>query len=139
VNGCELIARFAAAGVRLRVEGDELRGGPPEKLTAQLRTLAREHRAELIAELRRARQPVHADGESETPPRVASMKGSDCTRCANLEMRAEHQVGTRRVFYWRCAKGHALLEGRNFGSRVLLAPAECDAANDWQQWQEGAR
>lgn len=139
MNGSELLARFAAAGVQLRVEGSELLGGPSERLTAELRILAREHRAELVAELVRLRGLVHADGNAEAPATTAPLMGSDCTRCANLQMRAEQHVGTRRVFFWRCARGHALMEGRSFGSRVLLAPAECDAANDWRQWREGTQ
>jgi len=52
-------------------------------------------------------------------------------------MRTEVHMGTRRIFWWRCERGHALLEGRNFGERTLLSPPACDAAGDFEQWQAG--
>lgn len=68
-------------------------------------------------------------------PAGVADRAAECMRCANLAMRVERHEGTRRVFWWRCLKGHALLEGRNFGERVLLAPPECEAFEQWRQGQ----
>lgn len=73
-------------------------------------------------------------GETEPALRPTSDHGAGCMSCANLTMRVETHEGTRRTFWWRCDRGHALMEGRNFGERVLLAPPECD---EWTQWEAG--
>jgi len=57
---------------------------------------------------------------------------SEYDRCMHLDMRYELHRGTRRRFFWRCAKGHAILETAYCGGRILIAPADC---MDWQQWQ----
>lgn len=77
--------------------------------------------------------------EPAPAPMPAPDRGTDCMRCRHLLMRCEHNAGTRRVFWWRCEKGHALMEGRNFGERVLLAPPACEAVGDFEQWQAGQR
>jgi len=77
------------------------------------------------------------DASADAAPAVPlPASGAECMKCANLVMLVEHLEGTRRVFWWRCRKGYALMEGRNYGERVMLAPAECD---DFEQWQAGQR
>jgi hypothetical protein len=142
----EVLHELAAAGLRLS-SGPSGSGtiiaSPRERLTDELRALIRENKAPLLAELLaqvQVREPAHADGESapgpDAPPRPAPSGGSECMRCANLSMRVEHHQGTRRVFWWRCTRGHALLEGRNYGERVMLAPPDC---HDFKQRQAGQR
>jgi hypothetical protein len=71
--------------------------------------------------------------------RAAPDSATECARCAHLHQLAEIHEGTRRTFWWRCSKGHALMEGRSYGERVLLAPPECDAAQHFRQWEPGVR
>jgi hypothetical protein len=105
-----------------------------------LRGLVRAHKAEVLATLAGAqiREPAHADGEPDehAAPAIHPVpdRGTDCTRCAHLTMRCEIHEGTRRVFWWRCARGHELLEARSYGERTLLAPPECDQAADFALW-----
>ena len=80
------------------------------------------------------------DESCDTPtPRPAPHDGAECACCGNLTMKLEHHVGTRRVFWWRCSKGHALMEARSCGERVLIAPPECAIAGDFRQWKAGRR
>jgi len=141
----EVLARVQAAGIQSRPLPDERIGASPrEALTDELRTLIRANKSELLTVLARTPEPVHAHGPEEHPePAPAHMQapdhGADCMRCANLTMRVETHPGIRRAFWWRCEKGHALMEGRNFGERVLLAPTDCDRAGDFRQWTAGQR
>lgn len=137
----QLLERIAAEGVRLALgpDGATLRASPREHLTDELLALIRENKPALLAELLaqvQVREPAHAHGGADAPPRPAPEKAAECMSCANLTMRVEHHEGTRRVFWWRCERGHALMEGRNFGERVLLAPPEC---SDFKQWSAGQR
>lgn len=141
----EILARCEAAGIRLRPLPDGRIGAAPrESLTEELRSLIRAHKAELLAALQ---VPEHAHAGSTTGADTAPApspihvpdRGADCMRCANLTMRVEIHEGTRRVFWWRCEKGYALMEGRNFGERVLLAPPACGTAGAFEQWKEGQR
>ena len=126
----EILATVTAAGIRLRAEGDRLVASPRDCLTDELRSLIRGHRAELLAALSSA--SVHAGGPCEEESHHhAPERGAECMRCANLRMTLEVHEGTRRVFWWRCTKGHALLEGRNYGERGMLAPPDC---HDFKQW-----
>lgn len=145
-TAAEILARVQAAGIRLRAEGAKLIASPRERLTDELRAEIRAHKAELLAALARTPEPAHAGGpaehaEPDTGPslRLAPDRGADCMRCANLIMRCEVHEATRRVFWWRCSRGHVLLEARNYGERVLLAPPGCDVAGDFKQWREGRR
>jgi hypothetical protein len=52
--------------------------------------------------------------------------------CDRLEMREEPQIGTRRVYFWRCRERFELLIGRNYGERVVLAPPECNKFTPWK-------
>lgn len=142
----DVLSRLKAAGIRLRADGKRLIASPRERMTDELRDLIRANKAALLTALVKHREPAHADGPAEHPElatspslRPAPDRGSDCMRCAHLNMRAEVHEGTRRVFWWRCERGHALLEGRNFGERVLLAPPECDQAGNFTPWREGQR
>lgn len=138
VTPTEILATVTAAGIRLRAEGDRLVASPRECLTDELRSLIRGHRAELLATLSPA--PAHAGGPCRNEPaHRAPEHGADCMCCANLRMTVEVHTGTRRVFWWRCERGHVLLEGRNFGEWVLLAPPECDQAGDFRPWRAGQR
>jgi len=139
----EVIARLEAAGVKVRVdEKMVIHAGPSDRLTDELRALIRANKAALVEALTAVKQPepahAHDGGETRQPeaPVPAPERAAECMRCANLTMRIEHHVGTRRVFWWRCNRGHALMEGRNFGERVLLAPPECA---DFEQWKAGQR
>ncbi len=123
-----LLDRLSAAGVRIRADGSRLLVSPRRRLTDELRALIQENKAEIAAVLATDPELAH---EPE------SFGGSECMRCANLKMRVEHHEGTRRVFWWRCAKGYALLEARCFGERVVLAPRECDAARTFEPWRMG--
>lgn len=49
----------------------------------------------------------------------------ECERCQNLDMRKELHEGSRRRFFWRCRKGHPILEAGYRGEWVRLAPPEC--------------
>jgi hypothetical protein len=124
------------------VKGGRLLASPSDRVTEKVRELVTAHRDVLFSAL--AREPAHAhEGTHEARPEPAPLpspgRGAECMRCANLKMRVEHPEGTPRVFFWRCAKGHALMEGRDFGARVLLAPPECEAAGDWKPWECGQR
>ncbi len=139
----EILNAVQAAGVHLRVHDGQLLASPKEKLTDEVRTLVREHRGEILAALT-TRQPEHAHAHGvpdvlPTTTRSAPDHGGDCMGCTHLLMRVEHHEGTRRVFFWRCERGHPLLEGRNFGERVLLAPPACETTGDFSQWQAGQR
>jgi virulence-associated protein VagC len=123
-----LLGRLSAAGVRVRADGHRLIASPRERLTDELRALIQENKAEITAAL---------TADSELPHDPESFGGSECMRCANLTMRVEHHEGTRRVFWWRCAKGYTLLEARSFGERVVLAPSECNAARAFEPWRTG--
>lgn len=72
-------------------------------------------------------------------PATSPLSGYDCNGCDRLEMKEEPQPGTRRRFYWRCRRGHELLEGRNYGSRITLAPPECEEAGDFTPWKAGTQ
>jgi hypothetical protein len=67
---------------------------------------------------------------------TSACEGVDCSGCDRLEMRAEAIAGTRRRFFWKCLEGYRLLEGRNYGERVILAPPECAS---FEPWQPGTR
>ena len=143
MTAAEILARLDGAGIQIRADGGRLIAAPRERLTDELRTKIRAHKAELVAALARGAQPepARAEGPTKAPakPKPAPTQGSDCMGCANLLMRCERHEGSRRVFWWRCAKGHELLEARNYGERVLLAPPECVAARDFKQWEPGVR
>jgi len=138
VTAAEIIARLGAVGVKIRTERGVLRAGPSERLTDELRALIRANKVALVEALAEQPEPEHAHVEADrrSEPEARSNRAAECMRCANLLMRVETHEGTRRVFWWRCAKGHALMEGCNFGERVLLAPPECEA---FEQWREGKR
>jgi hypothetical protein len=118
-TAAEILDIAKAAGVRLRVDGDKLAASPRERLTDDLRELIRGHRAELLRALAASQ---------------AEASGVNCMGCQHLCMRVERHAGTRRIFWWRCGKGHTLLEGRNYGERVMLAPPQCC---DFKQWEPG--
>src|SRR5712692_5831869 len=141
----EVLTRCRAAGVRLRAERNRLIAAPRGRLTDELCDLIRANKAALLAALPSMPEPAgRPSARSPTPGEhgyartvQAPSRGADCMSCVNLKMRFEYQPDTRRVWWWRCMKSHALMEGRNFGERVLLAPPECDAAGDFQQWKPG--
>jgi len=134
VTGAEVLTRCYAAGLRLRLQGDRLVAAPRDRLTDDLRELIRAHKADLVPALVRSAHPVHA---SAADMHLHSLQGAvECMGCANLEMRCKHHEGTRRVFWWHCMKGHALLEGRNFGERIISVPLEC---KDFEHWMPGRR
>lgn len=139
----EILARVQAAGIRVRTDGERILASPRERLTDALRELIRAHRAELVQALDHVdrRELAHAGGTAapSSTATSAEAKGAECMSCANLKMRVEHHEGTRRLFWWRCAKGYALMEGRNYGERVMLAPAECEAAGGFKPWTAGQR
>jgi hypothetical protein len=62
----------------------------------------------------------------ENQPRQAQLAGYECGSCMNLEHRCERIPGTRRLFFWRCGKGHDILEAGYHGERVWIAPPDCD-------------
>ena len=150
----DVLAELSALGVRLSREGDALLAGPRSALTDAARALIREHKAELLRALPAA--PGHAtepQGEARGAPQgtgtpearpastvpaplpdavPSALSGYDCTGCDHLTMKEEPQPGTRRRFFWRCAEGFELLQGRNYGERVVLAPPECDRFTPWK-------
>jgi hypothetical protein len=148
-----ILSWLEAAGLRLRAEAGNLVVSPKDAVTDELRALMRSHKPELLAELQGrpvANEPaplklVKIDrvdvfhlpaGVAET---ASPLEGLDCSGCNHLEMREEPQPGTRRRFFWRCKRGHELLEGRNYGARIILAPPECDEASDFRPWKSGTR
>ena len=154
----DVLAQLSALGVRLSREGDTLLASPRSALTDELRALIRAHKPELLAALPaapgRATEPQDAPhgapqgtGTAEPAPAhrpipeavPAALSAYDCTGCDHLEMREEPQPGTRRRFFWRCAEGFELLEGRNYGERVVLAPPECEAAGGFKPWKAGTK
>ena len=145
MTAAELIARVTTAGVQLRVEAGVLRAWPVARLTDELRTLIKLNKEVLVAALTATEQPEPAHAhEGAVAPQAEARRpmpdhGQECMRCAHLIMRVERHSGTRRIYWWRCEKGHALMEGREFGERVLLASPECDVASDFKQWWPGAR
>lgn len=124
-----LLRELEGRGLKLWAEGGRLLVSPKKRITDDARALIRAHRAELFAALDHG-----APGATGPALRPAPTKGADCMRCANLTMRCEVHEPTRRVFWWRCERGYELLEGRNFGERVMLAPPECDAAGAFEPW-----
>lgn len=78
-------------------------------------------------------------GAAIADPAPSPLTGLECNGCANLEMRQEWHTGTRKRYFWRCTKGHEVLEGRNYGERVTLAPPECEEAGSFEQWKAGIR
>lgn len=143
MTAAEILARLDGAGIQIRAVGGRLIAAPRERLTDELRTKIRAHKAELVAALARGAQPepARAEGPTKAPakPKLAPTQRTDCMSCASLLMRCEQHDGTRRVFWWRCGKGYTLMEAHNFGERVLLAPPECDAAGDFRQWEPRIR
>lgn len=125
----EIMERLSWAGVRLRIEAGALIANPSESLTDELRELIRGNKPELLAALsERALEPVSSP-----------LTGLECAGCDRLEMREEMQPGSRRRFWWRCEKGHELLEVRRFGELVTLAPEDCELAGDFAPWRSGTR
>jgi hypothetical protein len=125
----ELLQKLHEAGVTIRADGDRLIASPSERLTDELRALIRANKPVLLAGIQTHKPARPAAGLQPAP-----VKAFECMRCVRLTMRIEHHMGTRRVFWWRCERGYVLMEGRNYGERVMLAPPEC---NDFQQWQVG--
>ena len=79
---------------------------------------------------------------SERPtiePTPSPLTGLECGGCDNLEQRDEWHTGTRKRWWWRCTKGHELLEGRRYGERVTLSPPECEEAGDFRPWKAGTK
>jgi hypothetical protein len=146
-----ILARLEAAGLHLRADGGNLVVSPKEAVTDELRALMRSHKPELLAELQgrpAANGPVHLEPAVAFPivqvhrqpnPEPSPLSGLDCSGCNNLDMRQEWHTGTRKVFFWRCKAGHELLQGRNYGERIVLAPPECEEAGDFDQWKPGTR
>lgn len=125
----DVLERLSAYGVRLEREGAALVAMPKAALTDELRALIRDHKPALLDALAGA----------PAAPTPSPLTGLECNGCANLEMREEQHMGTRKRFFWRCTKGHEVLEGRNYGERVTLAPPECEEAGSFVQWKAGAR
>ena len=132
----EVLGRLEAAGLHIRAEAGKLIARPKEAVTEDLRALMRAHKAELLSVLAGVPEHAHADGPGDPAPALAPEGRAECMRCSHLTMRIEIREGTRRVFWWRCVRGHEQLEARNFGERVLIAPPGC---HDFEQWQPGAR
>jgi hypothetical protein len=129
-----LLDRCAAAGITLGIDGtNNLFAWPRDKLTDELRQDLRQRKAEIIDLLRNGfRAPLHVVGSTQTTPSRGT--GTECMGCRHLLMRYERHSGTRRTFWWRCAKGHELLESRCYGERVMLAPPGC---NSFERWEAG--
>ena len=112
----DVLSRCHAAGIRLRLDQKQrILASPAERLTDTIRALIRENKPDLLATL--------------------ASKGADCIRCEHLCMRFEHQEGSRRLWWWRCAKGYRLLEGRRVGQPIVLAPLACHAAQAFEPWK----
>lgn len=49
-----------------------------------------------------------------------------CDGCQHIRMIEERRDSNARRFFWfKCAKGHAIIEAAYHGERVLVAPASC--------------
>ena len=138
-----IIQQAAADGVNLALSPAGTIKATGEQATVnRWLSLIRANKAALLAALAYTPEHAHAHGPAEHPePDTVPSPGrvAGCMRCRNLTMRCEIHEGTTRVFWWRFARGHALMEGRNYGERVLLAPTACGAAGDFRQWQMGQR
>src|SRR5690242_12754985 len=75
-------------------------------------------------------------GQPPADPTPSPLNGMECSGCDHLEMRDEHQPGSRRRFWWRCQKGHELLEVRRFGARITVSPEGCA---DFTPWKAGTQ
>jgi len=128
-----ILARLKAAGLHLRAEGGNLAASPKSALTDDLRALMRAHKAELLQALQPAPAvPTEPQDTTSGEALPSPLSGHDCMACDRLQMREEPQPGTRRRFFWRCGEGFELLQGRNYGERVVLAPPECDRFTPWK-------
>jgi hypothetical protein len=138
----DILAQITARGIRIRTDGEHVLISPRSRLTDEICALIRDHKAEILAAL--AHEVAHTGGalaaaEGGRLSRQAAEKRTGCMGCTHLRMDLEHHPGTRRVWWWRCEKGYELMEGRNFGERILLAPSECDRAGVFEPWKPGQR
>lgn len=147
----DVLAHLSALGVSLSRNGDSLIARPRSALTDELRTMIRANKAALLEAIAHASgRATKPQGEAKDAPQgtgtpearplpapspeavPSALSGYDCTGCDHLTMREEPQPGTRRRFFWRCSEGFELLEGRNYGERVILAPPECNRFTPWK-------
>lgn len=151
-TGGEAINQLALLGVHVRLDGAQLKAGPPAALTDEARAIIRANREPILWALtgfqdaRNApdapeRHPparnaagasVAAEATVSAAPCPSPMHGPECSGCAKLSMREEPQDGTRRRFFWRCSAGHRILELHRLGGLVLVAPEDCREHEPWK-------
>lgn len=110
-----ILAQLSAQGIRLQRDGGNLVVTPREALTDELRELIRDHKPELLQAI-------------SNPPEALALHAGNlaCDGCQHIGMVQEPRPSDSRRFFWfKCGRGHSMIETAYHGERVLLAPASC--------------
>lgn len=130
MNAIDVMRYAQRLSVQVSEQDGDLRLRGKRSAVDRLAPLVKQHKRELVVALGDPNQRGFYDNLC----RSGQTKPFECLGCTNLQMTRDRQTDAGRIWFWRCAKGYAVLETGVRGKRVVLAPSDCD---DWQPWQPG--
>jgi hypothetical protein len=122
MNAVDVMRYAQRLSVQVSAQNGDLRLRGKRTAVDHVAPLVKQHKRELVVALGGANQCSSCDYLR----RFAQTKAFECWGCTHLLMTRERRTDTRRIWFWRCAKGYAVLEIGVLGERVVVAPPGCN-------------